>query len=157
MAKPKWVYWVEDENLEKIKNWAAKGLTNQEIAKSMGINQGTLYVWQDEHPEIRETIKKGRLLSLEVIENALFKKATGTTVVEETEEFNGEIVDGKPTNGTVKKRKVVRHVPPDTGAAIFYLKNRAPDLWSDHRSVDVTGAPTITLGVVPKRADDDNN
>lgn len=125
MAKAKYLYWLEPENLERIKNWAANGLTKAEIARSMCINPGTLSVWLNDHPEISEAIKSGRMLSCAVIENALFAKASGQTlVIEETEEFRGELKDGKPYNGTIVKKKRKKHIPPDTAAAIFYLKNR---------------------------------
>ena len=155
MARPKWVQWVEPENLERVVNWAANGNTIEEIAHNMGVHPSTLHKWMDAHGEIREAIKEGRGLAVEVVENALFRKATGQCVVRETvEEFRGELRDGKPCNGTVVRRTVERPVPPDTAAMIFYLKNRVPDRYSDRRTVDVEGvAPTVVLGVRPGRAD----
>ena len=155
MANGKWQIWEEDAaQLERITNWAANGLTDAEIAKSMGVRRETLSVWKKRHPNISNAIKRGRLLACEAIENALFKKATGMVLEDTVEEYKGELRDGKPSNGTVTKRTVRRQVPPDTAAVIFYLKNRMPDKYSDRRTVEVEPTvPTVVLGIEPGRAD----
>ena len=42
------------------------------------------------------------------------------------------------SNGNTTTRTVTKHQAPDTKAAIFWLKNRAPDRWSDRTEVDHT-------------------
>ncbi len=155
MANPKWLFWTEPENRERVINWAANGLTNEEIARSMGVHRATLQRWIVDHSDIRDAIKYGRTLACEAVENALFRKATGSSVVEETvEEFKGEMQDGKPVDGTVTRKTVRRTMPPDTAAIIFYLKNRMPDKYSDRRTMEVEAAvPTVVLGIEPRRAD----
>lgn len=153
MAAGKWQPWVEPENLERITNWAANGLTYAEMAKNMQIHPYTLQRWMEAHGEICEAIKRGRMLACEVVENALFRRATGMELTETVEEFDGAIVDGKPANGSIKKRTTTRQVPPDTGAIIFYLKNRMPDRYADRRETKVdVSAPVIALGIDPARA-----
>lgn len=156
MANGKWQMWEDDAaQLERITNWAANGLTDEQIAKSMGIRRETLWVWKRDHPNISNALKKGRMLACEVIENALFKKAAGMVVEDTVEEYRGELRDGKPSNGTVVKRTTRRQIPPDTAAVIFYLKNRMPDRYTDKRTTEVAvTAPTISLGIEPGRADD---
>lgn len=155
MARGKYQQWLEPANLERIVNWAANGLTIAEMARSMGIGERTLYEWIEKHPQISQAIKEGLALSCEVVENALFRKATGAIVLEDTvEEYKGELRDGKPSNGTVTRRTTRRQVPPDTAAMIFYLKNRMPDRYSDRRTMEVeTAMPTVVLGIDPRRAD----
>lgn len=155
MAAGKWQLWEDDPaQLERITNWAANGLTNEEIARSMGIHRSTLREWVKVHPAISDALKRGRLMACEAIENALFKRATGMEITDTMEEFEGAIVDGKPLNGKIKKRTTTRQVPPDTGAIIFYLKNRMPDKYSDRRTMEVEAAtPTVILGIDPRRAD----
>ncbi len=158
MAKGKYQQWLEPENLLRITNWAANGCTYSELAKNMGIGERTLYDWLEKHPQILQAIKEGLSLSCQAVENALFKRATGYDVedVDEIQEFKGELRDGKPANGTVTKREArkTRHIPPDTGAIIFYLKNRMGERYTDRRVVETpNAAPTVVLGVKPGRAD----
>lgn len=154
MARGKYQQWLEPENLERIVNWAAKGQTYLEMAQNMGIADRTLYDWVEKHPQISQAIKKGRMLAIEVVENALFNRAVGMEVTETVEECRSELRDGKPGNGTVVKRTITRHLPPDVGAQAFILKNRRPGEYSDRKVVDMrTTAPTVVLGLTPRRAD----
>lgn len=127
MAKGKYQEWLTEDGLLKIEGWARNGLTNEQIAKNIGINQDTLYSWIKSYPEISESLKKGRK-PLEVeIENALVKKAKGFVQEEIIEEIT---VD--PDGNQTKHKKVTHKVfPPDTTAAIFYLKNRVRARYQD--------------------------
>ena len=156
MAKGKFQKWLEPANLARITNWAANGLTLEEIAKSMGISRSTFMAWLVKFSDIKDAVEKGRCMCAQCIENALFARATGACYAEETiEEYRGELRDGKPSNGIVVKRTVKKQLPPDVGAQIFYLKNRMSDRYADIRKTEVTGAvPTISLGIAPERADD---
>ena len=156
MAAGKWQLWEEDPaQLERLTNWAANGLTNAEIAQSMGIHRNTLAKWMAAHECISGAIKRGRLLACEAIENALFKRAKGDVVVTETVEEERDVLTGGGAVVTLStSRTTTRTVPPDTAAAIFYLKNRMPDRYTDRREtrLDVS-APTIALGVATGRAE----
>ena len=130
MAKGKYAYWLEDAQLEKVANWAACGCSNKEIAANIGVREQTLYAWIEKYPEFSESIKKGRARSIEAIENALFKNAIGD-VYEETE-VTETTLDGRARTKVTRKK-----MKPDTTAQIFYLKNRAPERWSDRRDVSI--------------------
>jgi len=127
--------WLTKESLEKIFNWSKSGLTDEQIAKNMGISKSTFYNWQKEYPEFLESIKKGKEISDRHVENALFKNATGHDYVEEVVANRKTVKykDGKrvsevtePVAVQVKKFK-----PPETTAQIFWLKNRKSSEWKD--------------------------
>jgi len=67
--------WETEEKLERIREWAAQGLTKAEIAKSMGIARETFYQWRAKSMLITDIIKKGREDAAEKVENALFNTA----------------------------------------------------------------------------------
>jgi hypothetical protein len=147
VAKGKYREWLKPENLLRITNWAANGLTYAEMAQSMGIGERTLYEWIDKYPQISQAIKEGLSLSCQAVENALFRRASGQCVVTETTECTN-------ANGEVTTKVVTRKLPPDTGALVFFLKNRMPDRYADRRETKVDVAvPTISLGIDPARAD----
>ena len=72
--------WHSKEQLEKLEGWARDGLTDEQIAKNIGIRRPTLYAWKKEHPDIADALKKGKAVVDVEVENALLKKALGTTV-----------------------------------------------------------------------------
>lgn len=123
MAKAKYAEWLTPEGLLKIEGWARDGLTDEQIAKNIGISRSTLNVWKDRYSDISDALKKGKDIIDRQVENALLKRALGYEYEEVKEKFE----DGVITERTVTKKEVV----PDTTAQIFWLKNRKPDKWRD--------------------------
>ena len=133
MAKGKYKHWLEPESLILVEGWARSGLTNKEIAKNIGISEKTLYEWIEKYPQFGEALKKNKEIADYIVENALFKKATGY----EYKEKIAEIIRDPRTGEILKQhiREVTKHQPPDTLAIIFFLKNRKPKEWRDKRYV----------------------
>ena len=111
--------WLEKDKLILLEGWARDGLTDEQIAKNIGINRTTLYDWKKKEANIADALKKGKEVIDFEVENALLKRALGYEYEEETYE-----------NGILTK-KVKTHVPPDTTAQIFWLKNRQVKKWRD--------------------------
>lgn len=123
MAKRKYEYWLTPEGLIKLEGWARDGLTDEQIAKNIGINRDTLYRWKKAHSDISDALKRGKEVIDRQVENALLKRALGYTYDEVTFE------DG------VEVKRVRKQVAPDTTAQIFWLKNRKPEEWRDKREI----------------------
>ena len=124
IARGKFHIWLQEENLIRIESWARMGLTDEQIAKNMGVNKTTLYDWIKKFPDISNSIKKGKAPIDFEVENALFKRAIGYEY-EEVETIIEEI-DGKQRKRIKKIKKVAL---PETSAMIFWLKNRKPEQW----------------------------
>ena len=98
------------------------GATDLEMADFFGVSTVTLNNWKIKHPEFVNSLKAGKETADERVERSLYQKAIGYTFEsEKVFQFRGEIVR-TPTR---------EHVPPDTVAGIFWLKNRRPDKWRD--------------------------
>ena len=48
------------DKLILVEGWARDGLTNEQIADNLGINQDTLYTYKKKYPEFSEALKKGK-------------------------------------------------------------------------------------------------
>lgn len=123
MAKRKYEYWLTPEGLIKLEGWARDGLTDEQIAKNIGINRDTLYRWKKAHSDISDALKRGKEVIDRQVENALLKRALGYTYDEITFEGDDEV------------KRVSKQVVPDTTAQIFWLKNRKPEEWRDKREI----------------------
>ena len=119
MALGKINEWLEKDKLILLEGWAREGLTDEQIAKNIGINRTTLYDWKKKEVNIADALKKGKEVIDFEVENALLKRALGYEYEEETYE-----------NGILTK-KVKKQVPPDTTAQIFWLKNRKKEQWRE--------------------------
>lgn len=75
MAKGKYEKWLKEENLLLLEGWARDGLTDEQIAKNMGITVSTFYEWKKKYSEISESLKKGKEVVDYEVENALLSSA----------------------------------------------------------------------------------
>lgn len=123
--------WESPKNLEKLTEWASKGLTLKDIAEKIGISRTTLGKWRSNSPLITEAIEQGFEGADDVIEGALFRKAHGFEYPEITEIYDrdGELVERKMTT---------KIALPDSRAMIFWLKNRRGEDWNkENAPVDI--------------------
>lgn len=141
MARSKSEYWLTPEGLTLIEGWARDGLTDDQIAHNMGVVRSTLSEWKIKFKDISDALKKGKEVVDREVENALLKKAMGYTVdlmktfkVKRTIYENGKKVE--EYEELVPGVDQV-HVPADTTAQIFWLKNRKPEDWRDKREAKV--------------------
>lgn len=130
MAKGKYEYWLTSEGLLKLEFWARSGLTDEQIAKNIGISRETLYQWKQKYTDFSDSLKKGKEVVDIEVENALLKRALGYSYEEKKVEVSEE--------GT-KVTKITKEVIPDTTAQIFWLKNRRPDRWRDKQDIEHSG------------------
>ncbi|CAM4012001.1 helix-turn-helix domain-containing protein [Mesobacillus zeae] len=168
MAKGKYEEWLTNEGLIKVEGWARDGLTDEQIAKNIGINVATLYRWKERYCEICEALKRGKEVIDRQVENALLKRALGYAF----DELTYEQVPVKPfvnEEGKVIEfeleivKKVTKQQAPETAAAIFWLKNRRPDKWRDKQDIEHSGGVTnqidlsgLTAEELRKLANSDN-
>ena len=116
-------YWLTDEGLTYIQSWANDGLTNEELAKKMGIGETTLYRWCNADERIRAAIIRGRDTMTMDVENMLYKCAMGFKYTEQQVTKDGDIVE------------VERYYEPSQEAQKFILTNRRKDKWKSKQEV----------------------
>jgi DNA-binding XRE family transcriptional regulator len=103
------------------------GATDADMAKFFDVEEQTINNWKKDYPDFFESIKKGKIQADSEIASKLYHRAKGYEHDEDyITQFQGQPVI-VPT---------VKHYPPDTTAAIFWLKNRQPDKWRDKQEVD---------------------
>lgn len=160
MAKSKADEWLEKDKLTLLEAWARDGLTDEQIANNMGISRSTLFEWRKNNQDISNALKKGKEVVDIQVENALYKKALGYNVLLKKTfklkriEYNGdgkkikeyeELVDGYDET----------HIPADTTAQIFWLKNRKKEQWRD--KVEYSNVSNETNNQIQNIADLLNN
>lgn len=75
MAQGLYKKWLEPDNLLLLQGWKRNGVTDEEIAKNIGIRRETLYEWKKRYPNINNALKRGREQSNYAVESVLFRKA----------------------------------------------------------------------------------
>jgi hypothetical protein len=107
------------------------GATDIEVADFFEVDVRTLYRWKGEHEEFCQALKAGKEVSDERVERSLFARATG---------YEHDEVDIRVVAQGIVQTPIRKYYPPDTTAAIFWLKNRKPDHWRETKAVELTGA-----------------
>jgi hypothetical protein len=106
------------------------GMTDMEVADILGIGLATLYRWKLDHPAFSSVFKLGKAEADDRVERSLYSRAIGYDYIAEKPSM---------TRHGQKTMQYRAHIPPDTAAAVWYLKNRRPDRWRDaHRHEHVT-------------------
>ncbi|HDZ7801840.1 TPA: helix-turn-helix domain-containing protein [Staphylococcus aureus] len=109
-----------------VEGWKRDGLTDEQIARNLGVSKHTLIKWKKNIPDFLDAIKKDKEVSDYELENALHKRAVGYYYEEETVTNKGEVV----------KIKKYEHANPTS--LIFALKNRLPHKYRDKVEQEIT-------------------
>lgn len=118
------------EFVEQARKLCQLGATDLELADFFGVTDRTIYRWQTEFPEFCQALKAGKDPADDRVERSLFHRANGYTY---------DAVKIMAVKGEVVKVPYREHVPPDTTACLFWLKNRRPDKWRDIQKHEIGG------------------
>jgi hypothetical protein len=98
------------------------GATDDELAEFFEVAVTTIDNWKRDHKPFLGAIKKGKTLADAEVANKLFHRATG---------YGHADVDIRVIDNQIVQTQLIKHYPPDTAAAIFWLKNRQKAKWRD--------------------------
>lgn len=127
--------------LKRVEHLCRMGATEQEICQKLGVSVARFGEYKKEFQELRESLKKGRSDADDTVEAALFRRATGYT----TEEVKTNTYVDNNNNQRQFRVSVTKEIPPDTTAAIFWLKNRRPEKWRDRQELGIGGNIPVKL------------
>ncbi|MVB00062.1 helix-turn-helix domain-containing protein [Nitratireductor sp. CAU 1489] len=119
------------EYAKQAKKLCERGATDYELADFFEVDTRTIYRWKNTHDDFCHAVKAGKDKADDRVERSLFNRAVGYSFEsEKVFQFQGQVV----------RAATVEHVPPDSGAAFNWLKNRRPEEWRDKRELDHTSS-----------------
>lgn len=127
------------EFAQQAKKITLLGATDMDLADFFGVAISTINLWKLKHPEFSESLKVGKDSADERVISSLYHRAIG---------YSHPEVDIRAVDGVIVQTPLTKHYPPDTTAAIFWLKNRRKEEFRD--KVDVNhdveeGGPLAAL------------
>jgi len=121
--------YIRWRKLKAIAKSLNNGATLSAACEGASMTAWTLWHWRKDNPKIDLFIAGLLDNQIQVVEDALFRRATGYTyeeVTKEKEESKFEKRVGKV---------IIKEIPSDVTACIFFLTNRAPDRWKNSRAL----------------------
>lgn len=113
-------------DLRPIEALCKLGLPDTQIAEVLGVKLVTFSKWKKMSPRLRAACERGRKIADTHVAESLFQQAIGYSVPEEKIFYDSK-------RGKVVRAKTLQYYPPNTVAAIFWLKNRFAEFWRDHK------------------------
>ena len=127
----------KEQFIREALNLCLLGATDADLARSFDVDERTINRWKIDHPLFCQSLKEGREHADAVIASKLYHRAKGYEHKELiTASFQGQITD---------TMEVIKHYPPDTTAAIFWLKNRRPKEWRDKQEMEHSGMVGVQI------------
>ncbi|WP_198174802.1 terminase [Spirosoma arboris] len=127
------------------------GATDKDLATFFEVSESTIDNWKRENVEFLGSVKRGKIIADANVAKALYKRATGYKYREVTFEKIADkltlesMADQVITQDAYKKKIVTKHLPPDPGAAMNWLKNRAPTLWREGFDINLNKGEDIEI------------
>lgn len=131
------------EFVEQAQKLAQLGATDREIADFFSVDERTLNRWKADNDEFCQSLKVGKDVADDRVEQSLYRRALGY----EHDAMKIHVAG----DGTITQVPFVERYPPDTTAAIFWLKNRRKEEWRDVSRQEQTGADGAPLTVVIRK------
>ena len=120
----------KQEYIEQGQKLCKLGATDIEIADFFKTDIRTLYRWKTENEEFRHALKMAKEECDDRVEQSLYSRAMG---------YEHDEVDIRVVDHAIIQTPIRKYYPPDTTAAIFWLKNRKPKQWRETKAVELTG------------------
>lgn len=98
------------------------GMTDKKLAEFFEVTEQTINNWKNDHPTFFESLKRGKGLADADVAHSLYNRALG---------YEHEADDIKVVEGAIVITPTIKRYPPDATSAIFWLKNRQPEVWRD--------------------------
>ena len=130
-------YWELKDNLLKIEEWIAKGITRKDCAKNMGITRSTLWTWENKSQDISNALREGDKVQVEIAVSSLIKRANGYNYEEHEYRYDED-------GNKYPHRTFLKHMPADVNANKYFLNNRSNGEFSDKVQIeDVEGTKLL--------------
>jgi|FEC22Drversion2_1045045.scaffolds.fasta_scaffold01421_7 hypothetical protein len=107
---------------ELARNYCLLGATNEDLAGFFEVAPRTIDNWIAAHPDFAAAVREARVVADARVARCLYERAVG---------YEHKVTRTVLHQGREHTLTDTVHLPPDTRACIFWLRNRQRRLWSD--------------------------
>lgn len=141
----------KEEYCDLARKYCLLGATDKDLASFFDVTEDCINRWKVDHPDFFVSIKEGKEIADSNVADRLYQRAMG---FEHDSEEIKVVSDGTGMGSSVERVAVRKVYPPDTAAAIFWLKNRQKAKWRDKIETGFTDGdgndiPAVTIFQLP--------
>lgn len=123
---------------DQVRKLCLLGATDEDLADFFEVATSTINLWKETYPKFSEAIKKGKVVADAEVAERLYERAMG---------FEHDSEEIKIVNDSIERVPVRKIYPPDTAAAIFWLKNRKRVYWKDKQDIEHSSPQGISITI----------
>lgn len=115
------------------------GFTDKQLGEFFEVDEVTIRNWKKQYEEFFAAVQKGKDIADANVAESFYRRATGYNYDERTyERVEGIQSQESPLikSDAYCKKIVTKHLPPDAGAALNWLKNRQGQKWRDKQTIE---------------------
>jgi hypothetical protein len=123
----------EPEYCNLARKFCMLGATTEDLAGLFEVHRNTITNWMNDVPAFKEAVQQGRDVADANLAERLYQRGMG---------YEKPAVKFFNTRNGIERIDYTEHLAPDTGACIFWLRNRRRKQWREkieheHTSTDV--------------------
>ena len=104
------------------------GAIDTDLAEFFGVTEKTINTWKEKYPEFLQSLRDGKEAADANVADSLYQRACG---------YSHSDTDIRVIDSKIVTTEITKHFPPDTGAAMAWLKNRQRRWWRDRQDHDL--------------------
>lgn len=112
------------------------GATDKELADFFDVVEDTINEWKKRYENFSVSIKRRKTIADSNVADKLYQRALGYSHPDVELKV---LSDGQGQGSRIEKVDITKHYPPETAAAIFWLKNRQSSKWRDKQEFEHKG------------------
>ena len=133
-------------HLDEIKHMIGQGMTEEQVAKALGVGYRTFNRYKTDYGELQQVLKKGKTDLVYDLEESLYTRARGFFTTKKVTRKYAEDENGEQIGGAEVTETITEHTP-DVGALAFSLKNIAPEKWKEKVDHTLDGGKEMSQAV----------
>ena len=123
----------KEEYNEQAMKLCLLGFTDKQLSEFFEVSEVTLNAWKKKRPQFLKSLRAGKEFADAQVSASLYERALGYSCKDtKFASFEGRITDEK---------EYTKHYPPDTQAALIWLKNRQPEMWREKQEIELSVTP----------------
>lgn len=132
------------EFAEQARRYCLLGAIDKQLAEFFAVSDKTIENWRRKYPDFKKACIDGKAVADARVAEGIYRSAIGAVTIKIRRKTINE-------SGLESTSEEERELPPDVGAATFWLKNRQPSNWRERIEQQINHGDSLSAEVLDER------